>query len=95
MDSSLPPKVRRLIAQRVRSGKYQSARDVLIAALAGLDQQERLAKLSRRELAAIFPGIDDKIARGIAQADAGKLSDGEAVFHHLERKATAARRRSA
>jgi Arc/MetJ-type ribon-helix-helix transcriptional regulator len=95
MDSSLPPKLKRLIARRIRSGKYRSARDVIIAALARLDQHDRLAKLSRSELAAIFPGIEGKISRGLAQADAGKLSDGEAVFHQLERKTTAARRRSA
>jgi Arc/MetJ-type ribon-helix-helix transcriptional regulator len=95
MDSSLPPKIRRLIAQRIRSGKYRTERDVLMAALTRLDQHDRLAKLSRRELTAIFPGIERKIASGLAQADAGKLSDGEVVFKQLERKTTAARRRTA
>jgi Arc/MetJ-type ribon-helix-helix transcriptional regulator len=97
MSDALPPKVQRSIDRRVQSGKYRTRRDVIIAAMEHLDQHERLAQLSAAELAAIYPGIRRKIAHGVKQADAGKLSDGEGfLVNQLQKvRRRAAKRKSA
>ena len=50
MKLSLPPKVRNWIEQRVSSGKYASAEDVVHAAIAQLDRQERFGDFAPGEL---------------------------------------------
>lgn len=87
MKLALKPKVQKLIDKRIRSGQFQNAEDVVTAALASLGQQEEIAALSVRELEVLYPGIRQKIADGLAEAKAGKLSDGEAFFDELERQA--------
>jgi Arc/MetJ-type ribon-helix-helix transcriptional regulator len=86
MAMSISPKVQRRIDQRVAAGNYASVDAVLTAALASLEQQEHLAKLNSTDLAILFPGFKRKIAKGLAEAKAGKLSDGESFFDELERQ---------
>ncbi len=73
MNLSLPPRIQKLIDDRVSSGKYISAEDVVVAAVASLDQQEQWAELEAGEL-------DDLMAKG---EDSGAALDGEEVLSEL------------
>lgn len=86
MDLSLSPEIQKKIEDRVGAGQYERAEDVLTAALLTLDQHERRLQLGASELEAIFPGLHEKLAEGLAAADQGKLSDGEAFFDELEQE---------
>jgi antitoxin ParD1/3/4 len=86
MSYSLSPDIQKLIEDRIRSGHYSSAEDVIAAAITHLEQQDRLADLPPDELELLFPQLRQKLARGLAEARAGKLSDGEAFFDELERE---------
>lgn len=90
MQISIPPQIAKLVEDRVRSGQYGRAEDVLAAAMTSLEQRERADGLGRAELEALYPGLKQKLAEGIAAADAGNLSDGEDFFDELERQDRAA-----
>ena len=76
MHITLSPDVQKLIEERVRSGKYQSAGDVIAAAVATLDQQEHAGDFQPGELDTLLAIADEEIARG-------DLLDGEKVFREL------------
>jgi Arc/MetJ-type ribon-helix-helix transcriptional regulator len=86
MNLSLPPEILKLIDDRVQSGKYGTVEDVIAAAIANLDQQERLAQLDGADLEALYPGFKEKLAEGLAAARAGDVVDGEEFFNQLERE---------
>ncbi len=79
MNVSITPQMERFVARRVRSGRYQSASEVV---------REGLRLLEERELAreAIVEDLRQRIASGMAQARRGELSDGEAFFEPLEKQ---------
>lgn len=85
MNLSLPPEILKLIDERVRSGRYGSAEDVIAAAVANLDQQERMTQLDGADLEALYPGFKEKLAEGLAASRAGDVVDGEEFFDQLER----------
>jgi antitoxin ParD1/3/4 len=91
MQVSIPPQIEKLVEDRVRSGQYARAEDVIAAAILSLEQQERASTLSRAELESLYPGLTKKLADGLAAADAGKLSDGDDFFDELEREEAAER----
>jgi Arc/MetJ-type ribon-helix-helix transcriptional regulator len=80
MNLALPPEIQRLIEGRVESGRYPCPEDVVSAAITHLDQQERVTELEAAELEVVFPNIRDTILKGIAEAEAGQVQDGEAFF---------------
>ena len=71
MNVSLTPELERLIADKVDSGRYASASEVVREALRLLEgsDQERNAKLE---------ALRAKVEVGIADADAGRFSDATA-----------------
>ena len=73
---SLTPELNAFVASRVASGRYQSASEVVREALRLLEERDatRVRTLAdlRRE-----------VAIGLAQAKAGRLTDGEAVFERV------------
>ncbi len=72
-DLPLPPDLERFVSDRVRAGQFASEADVIAAGLRALrEREENLVELRR------------KIAEGLAQARAGKLLDGEAVFAEID-----------
>ena len=75
---TLPAEMAKVIREKVNSGGYGSASEVIREAMRGwLERQRRLAAL------------DESIARGIADADAGRVQDIEEVRRELrERFAT-------
>jgi antitoxin ParD1/3/4 len=64
LSITLPPEMARLIREKVSSGAFGSNSEVIRAALRGWFERER-------HLAA----LDSSIARGIADADAGRVRD--------------------
>jgi putative addiction module CopG family antidote len=86
MTISLDPDMEKFIADRVKSGRYASPQDVLRAGLATLEKHESIETMSSSELEAIYPGWRDRVAEGVADERAGRISDGEAFFEELERE---------
>ena len=76
MDISLTPEIEQFIQDKVKSGRYLSASEVVREGLRLLSEREsyyqkRLAELQK------------EIAIGVEQADRGELLDGEAVMQEL------------
>jgi Arc/MetJ-type ribon-helix-helix transcriptional regulator len=70
---ALSPEIERLIEERVRSGKYRTAEDVIAAAVSNLYQQETFGDFA--------PGELDRL---LAEGERGGASlDGEQVFAEL------------
>jgi antitoxin ParD1/3/4 len=86
MTLTLAPNEEQFIEEKIRSGEYASREEVLRAALATLMDQDQLARLSMDELETVFPDFRKKIQEGLAQADAGLLTDGDEFFDELERQ---------
>ena len=72
----LTPDIESAIRRRVDSGAYKSDVDVIRAGLLALDRHEEDVK---RRLAE----FDASIARGLADADAGRVRPAEEVFEEL------------
>lgn len=86
MPVSLSPETQKLIEDRMKDAGFVSADEFVRAAIFSLDQQDWLRRASTVELEAMYPGIREKIAEGIADAEAGRLTDGEEFFAELERE---------
>lgn len=72
----LTPDLESAIQRRVASGAYKSDVDVIRAGLRALDRddEEKARRLAK---------LDASIARGIADADAGRVHPAEKVFGEL------------
>ena len=77
MNVSLTPELERLIHDRVKSGRYHSASEVVREALRLLEEREELRRLRLAEMRS-------KIAAGLTSLDRGKGLAGEEVFDELE-----------
>ena len=75
----LAPEIEREIDELMRSGRYDSASDVVREALRLMQQRDRLLAVCKHETA-------EKIATGLESLRAGKGNDGEAVFDRVERE---------
>ncbi len=73
---SVPAHVDAFIKDRIASGRFETAGDVVGAAIALLEERERLRE-------AVIDEIRRDIEIGIAQADAGQVRDGEEVFREI------------
>ena len=72
LSITLPPEMARIIREKVSSGAYRSNSEVIREALRGwLDRDRRLAAL------------DSAIARGVADADAGRVHGIDEVRAHF------------
>ena len=86
MNTSISPELRRLIDEKVKSGLYGSANEVLREALRLLSEHDAVAALRRDELRR-------KLAEGLQALRRGDVVDGESAFRRL--RARSARRRRA
>lgn len=77
MKILLTKQLEEFIQEKVNSGRYASASDVIGEALMLLDQRDRIREAQLVELKA-------KIQEGIAELDRGEGLDGEEVFAELE-----------
>ena len=78
----LSPSLRQSISRRVKSGRYQSASEVVREALHLLDQRDKSRNSGLAKLRA-------DIAVGLTQASSGKLLDGKDVLRRLLKKTKA------
>ena len=84
MKITLPPKARKLVNDRLKSGRYGSPEEVVLAGLASLRQQE--------ELGAFSPGeLERFVAEGESSIEREGTVSAEEVFSALRRRARAAR----
>jgi antitoxin ParD1/3/4 len=86
MNVSLTPELEMLVESKVRSGRYQSASEVIREGLRLLDDQDRLRKAQLDE-------VRKKIQIGIDQLDRGDGIDGARVLAELKQKSDALRKR--
>jgi antitoxin ParD1/3/4 len=79
MNVSLTPELERLVQEKVSSGLYNSASEVVREALRLLQERDELRKLRLEELRR-------EIARGAEAADRGELVPAAEVFEHLRQR---------
>lgn len=77
LNVSLTPELGQFVLDRVASGRYQTASEVVREGLRLLEQQER-----DREVA--FAALKAKLERGAAQAERGELVDPDDVLKKIE-----------
>ena len=78
MHVTLTPELEKLVTSKVRSGRYQSASEVIREGLRLLDDQDRLRELHMTE-------VRRKIQVGIDQLDRGEGIPGDQVEAKLKR----------
>jgi antitoxin ParD1/3/4 len=91
MNVSLTPELEQFVHDKVKSGRYLSASEVVREALRLLEERDRLYHAKLAELR-------QHLAIGIEQADRGELIDDDDVFAELEddiRQIEAEQRRTA
>ena len=76
MNVSLTPHLEELVNQRVRSGRYNSASEVVRETLRLLEEQDRLREIR-------LESLRKEIQTGIDQADRGEVVPVEEVFGRL------------
>lgn len=86
MNLTLTPEFEKFVEDEVKAGRYATPQDVIVAGLSVLMQEHRLDRSSFDELESIFPNLRQQIAEGLQDANAGRFTDGEAFFDHLERE---------
>ena len=79
MNVSLRPELERFVQERVASGRYRSAGEVLEAALSLLQEREEHEREQEAKLAALRADIEE----GIASLERGEGVDGEEFFAKL------------
>ena len=87
INVSLTPSLRRLVDDKVASGRYQSASEVFREALRLLEQHDRLRQRQIKK-------TREQIEIGLGQARRGELLDGEQVFEELVPPARSRRKRA-
>ena len=85
MNVSLTPELAKLVENKVQSGRYQSASEVVREGLRLLDDQDRLRDLHREE-------VRKKIQVGLAQLDRGEGIPGEQVYVEMKKKSARLRK---
>lgn len=85
MNVSLTPELEKLVADKVKSGRYNSASEVVREALRLLEEQDQIRTLRLEE-------VRKKIAAGLEALDRGEGIDGEEAFEQLRQKSEARRR---
>jgi len=86
MTVEIPRELQDFVDHLVESGKYPSAAAVVTAALNSLDEKEAAIELPAGQVRAMFPDLDEGIAEGLEDLEAGRASDGEEFFEELLRE---------
>lgn len=79
MNVSLSPELELLIEQKVKSGMYNSASEVIRAGLRLLQEQDELKQVRLHELKL-------EVRKGLAQINRGEVVDGDEVFRELRER---------
>lgn len=84
MNVSLTPELERRIAEKVETGLYSTASEVVREGLRRLFREDE-------ERERLIAQLNDEIQVGIDQADRGETHDGEQVFRELRARVAAQR----
>jgi antitoxin ParD1/3/4 len=76
---TLPPELEAFVEERVASGRFATAGEVVREGLRLLEEREQ-------EREAVLSELRREIEIGVEEAKAGKLSDGKAFFEQLRQK---------
>ena len=76
MNVSLTPELEQLVQDKVKSGRYLSASEVVRAGLRLLEERDRIYQARLAEL-------QQEITIGVEEADRGELIDGEEVMQEI------------
>lgn len=79
MNVNLTPELEKLVRDKVKSGQYESAVDVVRDALRFLEERDQVRQVQTRELR-------KKIDKGLESLERGEGVDGEEFFDALERE---------
>ena len=85
MNVSLTPELEKFVAEKVQSGLYQTASEVIREGLRLLEERDTLRQARIEE-------IRQAIQQGNAQLARGEGLPGEEVFEHIRTKSQARRR---
>ncbi|BAU15144.1 hypothetical protein LEP3755_57010 [Leptolyngbya sp. NIES-3755] len=77
MNVSLTPELEKLVQDKVRSGRYLSASEVVQEALRLLEERDRTQQIK-------LDALRRDLQVGIAQIDRGEIIDGEEAFAEIE-----------
>lgn len=91
MNVSLTPELEKFVQDKVESGRYTSASEVVREALRLLEKKDQRDAEREEALKAFQAELD----RRIAEADAGGWIDGEEAFARLRARSEARRKKSA
>jgi antitoxin ParD1/3/4 len=87
LNVSLTPELEQFVQERVASGRYQTASEVVREGL-------RLLELQERDRDAAHKALKAKLKRGVEQADRGEVVDGEEFLEQLVRRLESKSRKS-
>jgi len=76
LNVSLTPELEKFVESRVKSGRYQTASEVVREAL-------RLLEAHEQDRAEALVELRAKLKRGMEQAERGEVRDGEEVMEEL------------
>jgi antitoxin ParD1/3/4 len=88
MNVNLTPTLEKLVQDKVKGGRYNSASEVVREALRLLEEKDQVRQLQLRELR-------KKIDAGVDSLRRGQSVDGETFFKALEQQESARERRRA
>ncbi len=77
MNVSLTPELEKMVQSKVRTGRYNSASEVVREALRLMDERDQIKEMNRDELR-------KKITVGLKSLEEGRHSDGEEFFAQME-----------
>ena len=77
MNVHLSPELEQLVQSKVKSGRYNSASEVVCEALRLLEQRDEVFTRRKEE-------IGEQIEEGWQSAERGELVDGEEVFDRID-----------
>ena len=79
MNVSLTPELEKLVTEKVQSGLYQSASEVIREGLRLLDDQDRIREVHLNE-------VRKKIQTGLDQLDCGEGMPGDKAYTQMKRR---------
>jgi antitoxin ParD1/3/4 len=85
MNVSLTPELEKLVTSKVKSGRYQSASEVIREGLRLLDDQDRLREIHLNE-------VRQKVQTGLEQLDRGEAIPGDRVYAQMKQKSATLRK---
>ena len=85
MNVCLTPELEKLVEAKVRSGRYQSASEVIREGLRLLEEKDLMREARLQE-------VRGRIQEGLDQLDRGEGIPGEKVREEVKRRSAAARR---